>query len=880
MIDAVTQQSKSGTNGARFWNVDLHVHTPASSDVDAGAYGATTPEEVVQAAMDAGLAAIAVTDHNTVAWCDRVTEAAAGHDLVVLPGVEISTNEGHLLGIWDEGTSADEIETVLSRLGFSRNQLGTTEACAQFGFAKAAECIQDSDGLAIPAHVDKEKGLLGLPVASHVHQTLLNPAIAAVEVTDPGAAAAVQNKIGGRRRLACVRGSDAPTPGRCGGHAVTGIGARSTWIKAARPDLRGLQHAFDDPELRVRLEPPPEPTHPTIRSVAVSGGFFDGQSFDFSGDLNCLLGGTGTGKSLLVEIIRFALGQQASIQDFPQIRDEVNSRLECALGINATVRIDLLVGGSEFTVSRVFSGEQSPTPEVEIVSGDAASLAEGRIPIRAFSQGEIIEYAREPVGRMSLIDAQLDLGDLDEQEREAIAELAANSDTVVDCRRQIEQVETDLERLPELEEKLAELSGIFDSGLIQDQQRWSRETVRLGDLAERDDLTTPPKLPKATGLDTTVINEDNTDLYERVETVVTELNSVIEQINDQIAAAYGKAKKELGGISAEWHDRNRQFQSLLAAKLQQIDGGRQGLPALQRHLQELQTRKAKLDDAAQRLYQQLHPELQHLLEQREQILREITAMRKERRSRRKERIRHLNALMHGEVRIKLAAQAEDKEFGTELSRLGKGSNLKAATYERLRTESDPTLLVRSYLANDPEAVAKATGVPLKDIDKLFDTIRHKGREADFLELQGVELQDHLQVEFRHSGTGRYQPIEQLAHGQKCTAILIIAMADGTEPLVLDQPEDALHAPWIEEHLVDRLRILRGTRQYILATRSSGLVVSADAEMIITLKADAEHGFVEASGSLERLDLNKLALYHLEGGREPFKRRRDKLAISV
>ncbi|QKS14901.1 PHP domain-containing protein [Curtobacterium sp. Csp2] len=84
---------------AQFWAVDLHVHTPGSQDADDAHYG--TPEDVVQAALDQGLAAIAVTDHNTAAWCDRMSDAARDTPLVVLPGVELSTREGHLLGIWE-----------------------------------------------------------------------------------------------------------------------------------------------------------------------------------------------------------------------------------------------------------------------------------------------------------------------------------------------------------------------------------------------------------------------------------------------------------------------------------------------------------------------------------------------------------------------------------------------------------------------------------------------------------------------------------------------------------------------------------------------------------------------------------------------------------
>src|SRR5690606_5745348 len=143
------------------------------------------------------------------------------------------------------------------------------------------------------------------------------------------------------------------------------------------------------------------------------------------------------------------------------------------------------------------------------------------------------------------------------------------------------------------------------------------------------------------------------------------------------------------------------------------------------------------------------------------------------------------------------------------------------------------------LDDDADGVAKALELDVRQIEKLFYHIKEHGSEKEFLDLQAIDIPDALTVEFRKSETDAYEAIERLAHGQKCTAILIIALADGDEPLIIDQPEDALHAPWIEDHLVSKLRQLRGSRQYIFATRSPGLVVSADAEMIITMTADAD-----------------------------------------
>jgi hypothetical protein len=179
-----------------------------------------------------------------------------------------------------------------------------------------------------------------------------------------------------------------------------------------------------------------------------------------------------------------------------------------------------------------------------------------------------------------------------------------------------------------------------------------------------------------------------------------------------------------------------------------------------------------------------------------------------------------------------------------------------------------------------ELVSDDNGIDAASIGRLLGNIDDRNLWEELLTIQVIDRPDILTVKFRKPDDQSYVPIEQLAHGQRCTAILVILLADSDTPVLVDQPEDALHAPWIEEYLVDRLRSLRGSRQYIFATRSPGIVVSGDAEQIVTMKATAGHGDVEASGSLERHELNGLVLHHLEGGPLPFKRRKQKLEVST
>ncbi|WP_247000697.1 PHP domain-containing protein [Halosolutus gelatinilyticus] len=71
---------------------DLQVHT------DVSPCSRNSPRDVVDAALDAGLDGIAITDHDTLDGYEAVA-ALAPDDLAVIPGVEVTTTQGHLLAL-------------------------------------------------------------------------------------------------------------------------------------------------------------------------------------------------------------------------------------------------------------------------------------------------------------------------------------------------------------------------------------------------------------------------------------------------------------------------------------------------------------------------------------------------------------------------------------------------------------------------------------------------------------------------------------------------------------------------------------------------------------------------------------------------------------
>lgn len=71
--------------------IDLHVHSIASDD------GCSTIRQIIEAARSRGLNGIAITDHDTQIDAALANEASTKHSFIVVPGIEVTTDVGHLL---------------------------------------------------------------------------------------------------------------------------------------------------------------------------------------------------------------------------------------------------------------------------------------------------------------------------------------------------------------------------------------------------------------------------------------------------------------------------------------------------------------------------------------------------------------------------------------------------------------------------------------------------------------------------------------------------------------------------------------------------------------------------------------------------------------
>ena len=275
--------------------VDLHLHTPASSDY-------REPEisylDILRAAKARGLQVIAFSDHNTVAGIrgmqediqrltmleelDRIRkdemERLAEYrqlldELLVLPGFEFTATFGfHVLGIFPPDKPVRELEHLLLSLNIPPGEIdaGASNIGASSDVLAAYQIINEAGGLAIAAHANSSNGVAmrGFPIGGQTKIAYTqDPNLIALEVTDletkaRRSTAAFFNgtKPEYARRMHCIQGSDA--------HGLTadatsnkkfGVGGRATELflpevsfEAIRELLRGNDFARTRPHVEQR----------------------------------------------------------------------------------------------------------------------------------------------------------------------------------------------------------------------------------------------------------------------------------------------------------------------------------------------------------------------------------------------------------------------------------------------------------------------------------------------------------------------------------------------------------------------------------------------------------------------------------------------------
>jgi len=882
MIMAIVQEIIDQPKGACWLKADLHVHTGASSD-SSEVSKAIGPKEIVEIALQKGLDIIAITDHNNAFMCDDIQKEADGTNLTVFPGVEISTHQGHILAIFDVGTKSQEIEDLLIAVGFVREKLGSLETASSMGVVEICDEIERRGGVAIGAHVDTERGFLKtIPVGDEKEKAYMASGLRALEIKDHLLREKYQKGVGLTfdRKMTCIQSSDSLAAGNPQ-HDVNNMGSSYSHIKMGNRSISGLKLALIDPQMRLKLSCDEiQVPENLILGMWVTGGFLNEQAIRLNETVNCLIGDTGAGKSVAIELLRFGLSQTTSVD---KIKEEVQGMLRGQLKSNNTVHILIQKGEAKYLVERTWGDPPSPPVVTRIEGGNSEKLddpieMQSFFPIKAFSQSEIIEFSRNPEVRLSLTDDLID----------CIQEVAGISDLKIKLSENANQIQTEQLKKLNLDVEIRELPTLIeakneiDKGLqdphIINHHKWLDEKDIINNVLAKYN-TLAEIFEEKTGflniaLDFVDKMDDlpNQDLLTRIIINHGEWEESRNKLLEQIKKDLQERRDAITVIQKEWELRFEKEQEEYNKVLQEIDKDGTGIQALAEKSRFLQNRINELNERKRTLDSEVIPKIAKLKEERDGFLTKLQTCRNEITEKRKGKANELSEALENKIRLKVHARANKSQFRMVLEQIGIGSGLRVEEYDSITSNCHPVSFVKTMLNDEFDDLAEQSKIPSYRLRKYWDNVCEKDRLGNLFSLQLTDVNDVIEVMLQVEG-GQYKQIEELSHGQKCMVVLMVALAEGDFPLIVDQPEDALHAPGIEQGIVSTIRLRAGTRQCLFATRNANIIVSADADQIIALEADADHGWVDRCGCLDRYDQKDLVVYHVEGGPEAFERRK-------
>jgi energy-coupling factor transporter ATP-binding protein EcfA2 len=655
----------------------------------------------------------------------------------------------------------------------------------------------------------------------------------------------------------------------------------SCFIKMSALSVEGLRQAFLDPESRIRLhsDTPPEP-HAEFIAMAWEGGFLDGTRLHFNKNLNVLVGGRGTGKSTVIESLRYALAIDPIGEEATKAHQGVLRHV-----LKSGTKVSLLVRSHhpakhDYTIERTVPNP----PVVKDEQGNLLNLSPRDVVpgVEVFGQHEISELTKSREKLTLLLERFVERDPSSGPQKAKVRlEMERSRSRIADVQRELRLIDERLALLPSLEETQKRFQ---DAGLeerLKEKSLLIREERILATIKERlaPISTVHQELASLLPIDTAFLSAKaleglpNGAMLEEGATILDGVSAELKKLAGHIEQTVSIASAELGVLQGHWDERKRvadtTYQSLL---------------------RELQ--KSKIDgEEFIRLRRQIE-ELRPLRERKDALIRDLGANRANRRNlldewlnvqsaeyRALERAaKRVSKKLVGRVRAKVT-MGGNREPIEKLLREDVGGNL-AALIERLKSRESLSLLDLAQRCREgKDALIVNYGLPPAAAERLA-----QASSDVFMRLEELELPATTLIELNTSSDGEpetWQTIEALSTGQKATAVLLLLLLESDAPLVVDQPEDDLDNRFITDGVVPTMKNEKRKRQFVFSTHNANIPVLGDAELIIGLTTGMQNDAVQGRssdkhmGSIDMQPVREMVEEILEGGKTAFEMRRQK-----
>lgn len=849
-----------------------------------------TPQAIVDTAVQEKLRIIAIADHNEIGNVQEAIKLGSAVGVLVIPAVELSTPEGHLLCYFP---TVDALTKFHGRLDLADR--GHSNSRCRNSMHACLELAHELGGFCVLAHVDAGNGLeTNNPGGSpHKIDILCHKALLGIELSnaaspvryspeDPdqvraniGRQRIDRLQLGERQYLARILSSDS--------HTVTALGRNAsqdrklTRYKMVAPSFDGLRLALEEGDSRIRLEDEVPTATPFILGMKISGGFLSGQKIHFSPNLNCIIGGRGTGKSTTFEAVRCLTGTASSAEVVDSEvwphqlhlfwQDEAGQQHSLSRGIRESLtNLDNQVDGPiAFSIDCFGQGEAARVREQ--AKGDPLAL---------------MKYLDTFTGVQDAIRQELVLeGDLKERHNK-IVEAVKHVDSIPEARRSLSVVQQQLKSF-----EAAKGADVIKLQRSLEIEKAKREQFKLK-LKELSDLLQNTHIIQTSEALRSIVDagEIVTGSIEAAEIVlaINEFSAAAKTAHDSVAAAYSKLNATTQSSINRWTGKERPIRDDINAKRVALEA--QGVKLDMAHVTKLTADETSLQKQLTTLatwepyLKTLRSQYATALEKRWQAREKVASLRQA------YAVKASSALKEvlSDLRVKL--QYVESGFSEEaVEIITSAMNWRTVNFQKARAIVEKLTIKELIGAITKSQISPLTAIRVDDNVQLFSDTEAKGILVKLGEpsiraaLERCHIDDlpKLTVTRRIGEEESVQFVQrdfsQLSLGQQQSVLLaLILSSDSKRPLIIDQPEDNLDSEFIFHTFVPVLRRAKERRQVIIVTHNANIAVLGDAEQLIVFKSNSDQSKIVARGSIDDTVARNAACKILEGAREAFTRR--------
>jgi len=842
------------TNGSVWLKADFHLHTKADTEF---AYqeqeGVNFVDEYVQKLQDAYIHLGVITNHNKFDKNEfqALKKKAKENDIGIFAGVELSLKEGiHIVivfgDIWYHG-SENQIQSFLNTAFYGiDNPTSSPYPNSRFDLKEAVEALDaiGHDYFICLAHIDDNNGLhnelSGRTLEQFVRQEAFGRVIAVQKSGNKTKYDRLCELTG--RLIACVEGTDNAESG------LEAIGnGRITYLKIGDFNFEALKYTLLGHENRLTPIDCPKIANSYVKSIAIEGGFLNGTCIDFSPELNTLIGIRGSGKSAILEILRYSLGVSLSDQAVDQQYKE------------DLVPYILKSGGK---VSVTVVNEHCEEYRIDKIYGQKEDIYRDGKRIDA----NIVAFFKQPVyfGQKDLSNKDIDF------ESDLIDKLIG--DNLEEIRQKISIQKSRLETTIEEYKKLDDLDE--QKTEVENQIRNTNHKLKL---FEKKGIK--EKLKKQTQFESDVTTA--IDIYDEL---VEFYNNLVEYINENSIlfdeTPVSKSKESKAQFD-KLIDVFKKFKTEYDKIVLSINTMSDLLDELGEVTKELSTKQENLKDEFAKIQREIDiPNLnsEEFLKLSKQVKVDMISLTKIVKAEESRKVLQgeilnksvsLDKLWHeefkelqkqikkindsdSELEIEVEYKGRKDKFVEKMKEVCRGSGIRNTAYDNIANQYTDFIQIYRNRRKLQSMLSETQYVEF--IKRLDDNL------ADLLTYQ---IEDQFTIKYKG------KPLSQHSLGQRASALILFLLAQkDCDVLIIDQPEDDLDNQTIYRDVIKELKSLKGNMQFIFATHNANIPVLGDSEKTIACDFQ-ESKIVIDSGNVDKHSTQKKIVDVMEGGKDAF-----------